>query len=161
MLKRSIGGLIAALAMMVGVEAFAQGTATGNLAVSATVTSTCSITASTLGFGNYNGTAIGATAATFTVNCNVAESFAVNLDGGLQKVGTLRYMSNIGGGTDLAYQLWTDSLATDEWSIDETVSSIACVASGCTIGLWGTVAGSQTGLMQGPYTDTVAISIVY
>jgi len=105
MLKRSIGGLIAALAMMIGVEAFAD--ASANLAVSATVAESCTISAGAMAFGTID-PMLGPSnhQSTFSVTCSAGFTTHILMDVG-QHVS--RQMISENGLNYLDYELYTDS----------------------------------------------------
>ena len=84
------------------------GTASGTIAVSATVLSSCLVTSTPLAFGNYNGTSTTDTtgSATVTLICAGTSTATIEMNYGLSPVGTTRYMTGPLTTDKLAYGLF-------------------------------------------------------
>lgn len=143
-------------------------TATGNLPISATVVSACSVSAATLNFGN----SIDPTAAalpldassTMTVLCTATTPYSVALSAGTNAGGSSNFGARAikNGSYTLGYQLYTDALRSTVWG-DGTASSVVPgvgAGSNQTLTIYGRLP-SLTGAAPGTYTDTVTVTITY
>lgn len=149
------------------------GTATANLAVSATVASNCTISTTPLAFGTYDtitGTAVNGTGGV-TVTCTKgASGLSVGLDNGGNFSGGTRNMTS--SGNSLAYSLyqppnntpgsactfpgttaWGNTVGTNTLGLTNAPSKSARSYNVC-----GTIAASQD-VPAGSYTDTVVATI--
>lgn len=157
------------LALLGGASAFAAdtgsggATATGSIAVSATVSVTCTVSGGPLAFGTYASGAATSGTSTITVDCDgdpsVTPSIAVdaglNTDTGTSAA-SVRRMVN--GTNYLNYTLASTSGGTDLAS-GGTVS--ATQESGSqTLTLYGTIPSAQE-VEAGSYTDTVGLTLTY
>jgi spore coat protein U-like protein len=142
-------------------SAFA-GTASANIAVSTTVTNTCTIQNGALAFAAYTGTAIQATG-TFTVNCtnNGDYVIALGIGSGTGASFANRYMMN--GTYRLGYNIYTTTGDTTVWGDGTgTTGTVASVGTGTsqTISVYGAIPSSQA-VISGNYTDTIVATITY
>jgi spore coat protein U-like protein len=154
-------------ALSISLPAFA-GTDSSNMAVSATVTDTCTISAGALAFGSYDpvaGTAVDGTA-TLSVACTEGSTSLIALDQGVNPDGTstdaapVRQMAS---GTDLlGYSLWQDAGHTTAWGNTAGTSSTyeAPDSSTSSITVYGQITGGQS-VPAGSYTDTVVAEITF
>lgn len=140
------------------------GTATTTVAVSATVTNSCTITAAALAFGAYSGALLtGST--TFSPNCTSGAAWTVDADKGLNQTGVSGSYQRrlVNGSAFLNYNLFTDSARTINFGSTTT--------SGQTIAGTGTGAAqsttfyasipAQTGTLSGTYNDTVTLTVTF
>ena len=138
-------------------------TATANLTVTATVLSTCSVTAGSLAFGNYDPTSASNVdqAGTFQVTCTKGTSATVGLDTGSNASGSTRRMTD---GTDfLSYELYKEAARTNVWSNSGLgLVSLAAAPSNTaqTLTVYGRISGSQN-VGAGSYSDTVVITVTF
>lgn len=140
------------------------GTATTTVAVSATVSNSCTITAAALSFGAYTG-ALLTGSSTFSPNCTTGAAWTVDADKGLNQTGASgSYQRRLVNGTAfLNYSLFTDSARTINFGTTTT--------SGQTIAGTGTGAAqsttfyaqipAQTGTLSGTYNDTVTLTVTF
>lgn len=153
--------LVLASALASAPSAFAT-TATANIAVSTTVTNTCTINNGSLTFAAYTGAAIQATG-TFTVNCtnNADYTIALNAGAGTGASFANRYMMN--GTYKLAYNIYTTAGDITVWgdgtSSTGTVPGLG-TGSSQTINVYGAIGATQAAI-SGTYTDTVVATITY
>jgi spore coat protein U-like protein len=158
----------AVVALLAGAAAFmpAQAaTATANLAVSASVTANCVITAGTLPFGAYDPVVANAAAdlngaGTFTVACTKnAASVWIGMNTGANASGAQRRMKD--AGTDyLNYELYSDAGRTTVWG-NTQATGLAYSSTGkapATINVYGRVPQNQD-VAVGAYTDTVVMTV--
>ena len=136
---------------------------TANLAVSASVTTNCRVAAGSIDFGSYDPidthdtTPLDA-AGSFQVRCTRGGSAVLKLDQGGHASGGTRRMSD-GGGTFLAYDLYTSGAYTTVW--DDTANTVAfgpaATSALTTIDVFGRVPAGQD-VPAGAYADTVTIT---
>lgn len=166
-MKRVMAMVLAAVA--VGQVAAADaGTATSNLNVSATVASTCTITAGALAFGTYD-TIAGAQvdgSATVTVACTKGASTTVTLGQG-QNAGSgstdaapIRRM--VSGVNFLSYALYSDSTRLQTWGNTALTGKAYVAASSASTALtvYGRIAASQD-VPAGSFSDVVVATITF
>jgi spore coat protein U-like protein len=139
-------------------------TATTSLGVSATISTVCALSTTSLAFGEVAlaGATTGATpgTATITVTCTGGGAYSVGLDSGLNNVAAQRNLKS--GANLLAYGLYTDVAHGTVWPVAPGVSGTGNAAAQA-ITVYGLIAaglpvvsGSGT-----PYTDTVTVTITY
>lgn len=146
------------------------GTATSNMAVSATVSPNCTIAAGTLAFGAYDPIVANAAVplpgtAVVNVTCTNAASTTITLDQGLNPAGgstnaaPLRQMA--AGGSFLSYALFQDNAHTVTWG--NTAGTGAPYTGTGVLGsvtVFGQVAAGQN-VPSGTYNDTVVATITF
>jgi spore coat protein U-like protein len=157
--------LLTAAIGLVSVGAFA-GNTSGNLSVTANVSSSCVInTTSAMAFGSYNPAGGTATtgAGTFTLQCTngasptVLMSQGANPGTGSTDTTPVRQMAN--GSFMLTYQLYSDSARSLVWN---NVTGVSEPSNGTlqTVNIYGSIpAGQNVG--AGSYTDTVVVNVNY
>jgi len=156
-----------------GLFAFAAvaGTASGTLAVSATVNTNCTVNSPTMTF-----TAIDPTAnanstgtATLSVTCTKGTTLVdIKLGpGGHQIVSGSRQVNS--GANNMAYALYTDSGHTTLWGDSTTTgigaklssgfSAFSSVATPQTFTVYGQILAAAEDVPAGTYTDSVAVTV--
>lgn len=156
------------VALLGSVSAASAGTSTSNLAVSATVSSTCSISAGSLAFGAYDpvaGTQVDGTA-TVSVNCTKGAAAKITLgQGSHAAVGStdivpVRRMSD--GTNHLSYALFSDASRTTLWANTAATGVNYNAASSATqqITVYGRISSAQD-IPAGSYADTVVATITF
>ena len=152
----ALGCLVLGLATTPAVAA----TATTTFQVTATIQSTCVVSATAMGFGTY--TAVVATSSsTVTVTCTNTTPYTVGLDaGGGGGTVTTRKMTGPGGAL-LNYSLYSDSGRTTNWG-NTTGSWVSGTGDGSAQALtvYGQVAAGQY-LAPGSYADTITATVTY
>jgi len=142
-------------------------TATGSMAVSATVASTCVVGASTLAFGILTSAAIQAgnvdATGTVTVNCTTGSAYTVALGAGAGSGATAASRKMTSGTTLLNYSIYTTTGRTTVWG-DGTDASVTVAGTGTgtdqTINAFGRILSGQT-VPASVYTDTVSVTVTY
>jgi spore coat protein U-like protein len=160
---------LACILVLTSSGAFA-GTATSNMAVSATVSANCTINAGALAFGAYDPIVANAAAplpgtATLTVTCTNASPATLTLDQGLNAAGgstpaaPLRRLAN--GGSFIGYGLFQDNAHTTTWG-DTAGTGVAYTGTGVagTLTVFGQIPATQN-VPAGSYTDTVVATITF
>ena len=139
-------------------------TSTGSIAVSATVSTVCSLTTTPLAFGEVvlTGATTGATpgTATITVTCTGGGAYSVGLNYGLNGVAAQRNL--ISGTNLLAYNLYTDAAHGTVWPVAPGVAGTGNAAAQI-LTVYGLIAAGLP-IVSGsgtPYTDTVTVTVTY
>lgn len=156
------------VALLGSVSAAFAGTSTSNLTVSATVSSTCSISAGSLAFGSYDPVA-GAQvdgSATVSVNCTKGASTKITLGQGTHAAAgstdatPVRRMSD--GTNFLSYALFSDASRTSVWAntAGTGVSYNAASSSTQQLTVYGRITASQD-IPAGSYGDVVVATITF
>jgi len=154
---------------LLSILAFSQSamaeTATANFPISATISSTCSLGASGINFGEV-GTA-GATTSqtdglgTITVTCTTGGAYSIALDNGLHNVAAQRNAQS--GSNILAYDLYKDPARGTVWTGAAAPVTGTGNAAAQVINVYGRIAaGLPFAASSGtPYTDTVLVTLTY
>jgi spore coat protein U-like protein len=164
-----IATAIAGILVLTAGSAFA-GTATSNMAVSATVSANCTIAAGALAFGAYDPIVANAAAplpgtATINVTCTNAASTTITLDQGLNPAGgstnaaPLRQMAS--GGSFLSYGLFQDNAHSITWG-NTAGTGVVYTGTGVagSVTVFGQVPATQN-VPSGTYNDTVVATITF
>lgn len=141
-------------------------TATGTMAVSATVLTSCTVTPGPLAFGNYDPTSatpLDATA-TIAVQCTAGTAYSVGLNAGVGAGATLtgRKMTVAAGASTLNYTIYNNSGRTVNWGDTGPNGAVTGTASGLidTLTAYGRIPVSQSA-PAGAYTDTITVTLTY
>jgi len=158
-------GIMAWILVFAGISAAT--TATGNLQVTATVGSGCSISTTALDFGTvYEGSTTDATA-DVTVNCPSGTPYDIALDAGLHYDTVRRYVSD--GQSSLGYRLFKSDWVT-QWGDSDHANTYTQGNSLSDVGTGfdqphavnGRTTAAPSGLQVGAsLTDTVTATIYY
>lgn len=161
--RRKGRGAVALVLAFLGWPSLAMAeTQTGQLTVSATVQSGCTLTGGTLDFGSYvSGQAadLDASGQIGFVNCTGVLTF--ELDGGQQGNVNARRMTGAGG--MLAYQLYRTSARAAVWGTGGNAHQLQLVGTVPTSGavtVHGRIPGSQS-VPAGGYADIVNITLTF
>ncbi|HEX4842927.1 MAG TPA: spore coat U domain-containing protein [Limnobacter sp.] len=152
----------ATLLALIGLGAGAAhaATATGTIAVSATVLSSCLLATTPMVFGNYNPTTQATATATLTVTCSNGIAYSVAINGGASGGDTTTRLMAGPSSDTLGYKVWQNAGFTTNW--DNTGSTVAGTGSGLpqALTVYGTVAAGQS-VAPGAYTDTLTVTVTY
>lgn len=160
--------LAATLALLLPVLAQAA-TAGNSFQVTATVTSACTVSGTTLNFGASidplaTATPLDATS-TLSVQCTNTTPYTVALNAGANAGGASNFGSRTmkSGANTLGYQLYLDAGRSSVWG-DGTASSSTSAGTGTgsaqTLTLYGRLP-SLANVVPGSYTDTVTVTVSY
>ncbi len=135
---------------------------TTSFTISTVVVASCSITATSLAFGNYSGALLNSNA-TLTVTCTNTTPFDIGLNAGSSNGSTVtaRKMTGPASAT-LSYSLFRDSAHTLNWG--NTVGTDTLHSTGSGSGVAYTVYGQIPARLfasPGTYNDTVIATITY
>lgn len=156
------GLLLAVVTLLMPGSARAQ-TATGSFNVTATVGSTCSVSASNVAFGAYTASQIDASGAV-SVTCTNGTSYAVGLNAGTGTAATVATRRMTGPSSQtLIYSLYQDSLRTTPWGNTVGIDTVAGTGSGATqtLNVYGRVPAAQLTVGAGSYADTITVTVSY
>jgi spore coat protein U-like protein len=136
--------------------------ATTSATISSMVAAICSVSAGTLGFGGYSGTAVNATAAV-SVSCSNGAPYQVGLSGGSHQSGSVRRMAGPLS-SFLSYQLYSDSLRTVPWGDGSAQLGARRGGTGSgaaqSLTVWGRIPAGQNPAV-GSYSDSVVVTVEY
>ncbi len=137
-------------------------TATSTFAVTATVSTSCTITnANPLAFGTYSGVALNVASGGITVNCTSGTPYSISLDQGLNGgTANTRYMIN--GTNKLGYALFSDTGYSVAWN-NTTGSMVTSTGTGIAqtpFIVYGTIPQGEA-VVAGNYTDTIGVTVTY
>jgi len=145
-------------------EADASTTVTTTMGISATVLSSCGVTALPLAFGTYSPTQATATTATTTVavTCTNGTPYNVGLNAGTGTGATVTTRKMTSGGNTLNYSLYSDSGYSTVWGSTIGTNTVTGTGSGLaqTINVYGSITALQA-VPAGSYTDTITVSLTY
>ncbi|WP_293780090.1 spore coat U domain-containing protein [uncultured Oxalicibacterium sp.] len=144
-------------------------TANNTFQVTATVISSCTVSGTTLNFGNsidpFSATTPLDSTSTLTVACTNTTPYTVALNAGTHAGGATNFSARAiqNGSSTLGYQLYSDSNRSTVWGNGSNSSGqVSGTGSGSNQSL--TIYGrlpSLTGAVPGSYTDTVTVTITY
>jgi spore coat protein U-like protein len=145
-------------------RADATTTVTASIAVSATVLSSCGVTALPLAFGTYSPTQSTNTTAqtTVAVTCTNGTPYNVGLNAGAGTGATVATRKMTSGSNTLNYSLYQDSGYSTVWGNTIGSNTVAGTGSGLvqTINVYGSATALQA-VPAGAYTDTITVSLTY
>jgi spore coat protein U-like protein len=166
-MRKFLTATLAAGAMTAGVANAA--TTTTTFAVTATVQSTCSATATALPFGNYTpGAGALANSSTISVKCTKNTPYTVALNAGTTTGGTLGQRLMASGANTLQYNLYTSAALTTVFGDGTGTTGTgagtgAGVATANNLTVFGQLPDSATNqaAVPGSYSDTITVTVTY
>lgn len=145
------------------------GTASNSFQVTATVTSSCTVSGTTLNFGASIDPLAAAVpldaTSTLSVQCTNTTPYTVALNAGVNAGGPANFGARAmkSGVHSLAYQLYLDTGRSTVWG-DGTASSSTAAGTGTgstqSISIYGRLP-SLANVVPGSYTDTVTVTVSY
>lgn len=151
--------------LMIGLPIMTYGdTVTTTMAVSATVTKVCAVSATPLNFNNYNASSGSPTdsTATLTVTCNSGTTYDVGLDAGGGSGATTTTRKLTLSSNTIDYQLFRDFGRSQNWGNAVGSDTLAGTGSGSAANhiVYGRIATGQF-VPEGTYGDTVTVTVTY
>lgn len=140
-------------------------TATTTFKVTATVASSCKVTATDLDFGAYDplAAALDGTS-TITATCTAQTPYTIGLDAGLNAGGTTtrRMIGDDTATTLLSYELYSDTTRSAIWGAPggATVAQSALTGGALNYTVYGRIPASQY-VPAANYADTVTVTVTY
>lgn len=158
--------LVAAVVALATSSVAGAGSATGTFTVQATISSACSVSATTLNFGAYSPTSASALngSSTISVNCTNGTPYttALNIGSG---GGTFTTRTLLNGSNTLNFNLYRDSAYSQVWG-DGTASTYTVAGTGSglltadSITVYGQVPVSQD-KPTGTYSSLITVTVSY
>ncbi len=146
------------------IGAGATTTTTASMGVTASVQSSCGVTALPLVFGIYSTTQSTATTASTTVavTCTNGTPYTVGLDAGAGTGATVASRKLTWGSNTLNYALYQDSGYATVWGNTIGTNTETGTGTGLsqTINVYGSIPALQA-VVAGAYTDTITVSLTY
>jgi spore coat protein U-like protein len=137
-------------------------TASASFTVSVTVQSACSVSATSMRFGTYNGTATNATSS-ISVQCTHSTPYNVGLSEGLAPGAGVANRMMVGPSSSLlGYSLRSSAGGTGNWGHTVGVDTVSGTGSGSaqTLSVLGQIPAGQS-VQNGPYADTITVTVTY
>ena len=171
-MRNRVQGVAAAAVFLLISDIGYKATATTTFQVTATVLKACTVSATTVAFGNYTpaGGAITNAASAVSINCTKGTTYTTALNGGTTTGGTVAQRLMVNGVINtLQYNLYTTNANTTVWG-DGTGTSVTQAGTGNGMGvaataftLYGLLPDSATNqnAPPGAYTDTVTVTVTY
>ncbi len=155
----------ATAAVLVSAVAPAQAsTSTATIAVSASVLSSCGVTALPLAFGTYSPTQSTNSTATTTiaVTCTNGTPYNVGMNAGTGTGATVATHKMTSGSNTLNYTLYQDSGYSTVWGTTIGTNTETGTGTGLvqTITVYGSITALQS-VPAGSYTDSVTVTLTY
>ncbi len=160
--KSGSGWLLGSLILLCTINRAQASTATTTFGVSATVQSTCLISATSLAFGTYTGTAVNSTS-TVSVTCTNTTTYNVGLNAGLASGATVTTRKMTGPLLSmLAYSLYSDSARSVNWGQTVGIDTVSGTGNGSaqSLTVYGLLPATQY-VNPGNYTDTITATVTY
>jgi len=136
-------------------------TNTSTFQVTATVVSSCTVTATSLAFGNYTLAQLDSSS-TITATCTNGTTYTIGLDAGIFAGATTTTRRMTGPSvTGLSYSLFSDFGRTTNWG-NATGSWVSGTGTGAAqvLTVYGRIGEKQNALI-GSYTDTVTVTVTF
>lgn len=158
---------LAALAML-GIFAASQsfaGSVTSTMQATATISSSCLISANAMAFGSFQPAATGSVLAnsTVTATCSNNVPYTLSLSAGGGTIPARQMSGAIGGNTDkLAYNIYTTSALTTVFGNGTGSATIPGTGNGSqqVVTIYGSLAQSQF-VTPDSYTDALTVTVAY
>jgi len=136
-------------------------TASTTFQVTATIPSSCAVTATNLAFGNYTGAVLDNTSV-ITVNCTNSTAYNIGLGAGTGTGATTTTRILTSGLNKLNYTLWRDSARSLNWGDTVGTDTLASTGTGAaqTFTVYGRIPASQSS-NPGSYSDTITVTVSF
>lgn len=138
-------------------------TESDSIAVSATVTATCTLSTSSLAFGDYSATADLDGTTDLSLTCSNGTAYDIAVGPGTGGTATTTSREMVDGSTNiLNYALYQDSARGTTWGNSDGVDTVAGTGTGSaeTITVYGRVPQGQY-QPAATYNDTVSVTVTY
>ena len=158
-----LGGMLALAAGLSLLPQEAQAASvTANFNVTATVATSCSVSASDLAFGTYDGTSAvdATTTSTINVNCSLLTPYTIGLNDGSNAAGSVRRMGS--GTSRLSYEIYRDPAMTGIFGTVAATLGVSGIGTGLAVPniIYGKIPKNQN-VTPGSYTDQVTVTVDY
>ncbi|MCX7279260.1 MAG: spore coat U domain-containing protein [Burkholderiales bacterium] len=136
--------------------------ATANFNVTATVATSCAVTATEMAFGTYDGGSAtdATTTSTINVNCSLLTPYTISLNNGSFAAGSTRRMGN--GTSRLTYEIYRDPAMTGIFGTVAATLGVSGVGTGVAIPniIYGKIPKNQN-VAPGSYLDQITVTVDY
>lgn len=158
---------IASLALAAGASALGAapclaGKATQAMPVSVQVVTSCSVSATPMAFSGVLAFLDRDATSTVQLNCSPNTAFRVDLDNGLNALGSNRRVRNLTSATFLDYEVYRDAARTSRWGANpaSNVAGNSGPSGVATLTAYGRLQGGA-GIFLGQYTDTLTVTVSF
>ncbi len=162
-MRQSLAVLVAVAWMGLACPASAATDST-TFQVTATVVSSCDVSATSLSFGAYDPVATAPLdgAATINVRCTNGTSYVVALDEGVGASATISERRMTNGAQTLTYALYQDAGRSTLWGETSGTDTVAATGTGAVQAhaMYGRAPAQQTATAGG-YSDTITVTVTY
>ncbi|MFY9513393.1 MAG: spore coat U domain-containing protein [Rubrivivax sp.] len=153
--------LLPALALVAAPQAWAA-SATGNFNVTATVQTSCAVSAADLAFGTYDAASATDTTATstVTVTCSLLTPYNISLDSGTHASGSTRRLGS--GASRLSYEIYRDVSMSNVFGTVAALLGVSGVGTGLAAPttIYGKIPKNQA-VVPGSYSDQITVTVDY
>jgi len=137
-------------------------TATTNFNVTATVLTSCSVSAADLAFGNYDAasTTDASANSTISVTCSLLTPYTISLNNGGNASGSTRRMGS--GASRLTYEMYRDAAQTGIFGTVASLLGVSGVGTGFAVPttVYGKIPKNQA-VAPGSYADQITVTVDY
>lgn len=136
--------------------------ATGSFNVTATVQTSCAVSAADLAFGTYDAASGSDTTATssITVTCSLLTPYNISLDGGTYVAGGVRRMGS--GASRLNYEIYRDVAMSNVFGTVAALLGVSGIGTGLAVPttIYGKIPKNQA-VVPGSYSDQITVTVDY
>lgn len=153
--------VVTVVSMLMSINTSSGATTTSTFQVTATVASSCTVSATNLAFGSYTLAQLDQSS-TITATCTNGTSYTIGLDAGtFSGANTSTRRMSGPSPTGLSYSLYSDSGRTTNWG-NATGSWVSGTGTGIAqvLNVYGRIPAGQTASI-GNYTDTVTVTMTF
>lgn len=152
----------AAVLIALAARSVVAATTTTTFQVTATVLSSCNVSATDLAFGTYDPLAAAPTDgnSTVTVQCTLLAPFSIGLNAGVGAGATVATRIMTAGGNTLAYSLYQDAARATVWGNTPGSDTVAGTGTGIAVPftVYGRIPNGQNAA-PGSYADTITVTV--
>jgi spore coat protein U-like protein len=153
---------IAAVLIALAAGSVQAATSTTTFQVTATVLSSCSVSATNLAFGTYDPLAGSPTdgSSTVTVQCTLLAPFNIGLNAGVGSGATVSARIMTSGANTLAYSLYQDASRATVWGNTPVTDTVSGTGTGVAVPftVYGRIPNGQNAA-PGSYADTITVTV--
>jgi spore coat protein U-like protein len=154
--------LIAAVLLALAASGILAATSSTTFQVTATVLSSCSVSATNLAFGTYDPLAAAPTDgnSTVTVQCTLQAPFNIGLNAGVGSGATVATRVMTSGANTLNYSLYQNAARTTVWGNTPATDTVADTGTGIAVPftVYGRIPNGQNAA-PGSYADTITVTV--
>lgn len=152
----------AALVTLLSAPGAQAATATTTFNVTATVQTSCAVSASDLAFGSYDAASATDTlsTSTITVTCSLLTPYTISLNSGTYASGSTRRLGS--GAARLTYEIYRDLSMTNIFGTVAATLGVAGVGTGLAVPttIYGKIPKTQA-VVPGSYSDQITVTVDY